>query len=97
MRVRSSIRTAVAPAVLILAAGTGMARLPGSATAAVHTSRLGKAVLVQAGALTSSVVRCRTRAPRAASPSGGVVWAVGTQEIPGQCCLRTLALHTSEG
>jgi alpha-tubulin suppressor-like RCC1 family protein len=32
-----------------------------------------------------------------ASPGGGVVWAVGTQEIPGQCCLRTLALHTSAG
>jgi alpha-tubulin suppressor-like RCC1 family protein len=27
----------------------------------------------------------------------GVVWAVGFQEIPGECCLRTLALATSSG
>jgi alpha-tubulin suppressor-like RCC1 family protein len=33
----------------------------------------------------------------AASPGGGVVWAVGTQEIPGSCCLRTLALRTTSG
>jgi alpha-tubulin suppressor-like RCC1 family protein len=33
----------------------------------------------------------------AASPGDGVVWAVGTQEIPGQCCLRTLAEATSSG
>ncbi len=30
-----------------------------------------------------------------ASTSGGSVWAVGTQEIPGQCCLRTLAMGIS--
>jgi alpha-tubulin suppressor-like RCC1 family protein len=33
----------------------------------------------------------------AASPGGGVVWAVGTQEIPGSCCIRTLALKTTSG
>jgi hypothetical protein len=33
----------------------------------------------------------------AASPGGGVVWAVGTQEIPGSCCIRTLALQTTSG
>jgi hypothetical protein len=33
----------------------------------------------------------------AASLSGGIVWAVGTQEIPGSCCLRTLALRTTTG
>ncbi len=32
-----------------------------------------------------------------ASPGGGVVWAVGAQEIPGQCCLRTLAESTLAG
>jgi alpha-tubulin suppressor-like RCC1 family protein len=32
-----------------------------------------------------------------ASVAPGVVWAVGTQEIPAQCCLRTLVLHTSAG
>ena len=32
-----------------------------------------------------------------ASPGGGIVWAVGTQEIPGGCCLRTLAMATSSG
>ena len=32
-----------------------------------------------------------------ASAGPGAVWAVGTQEIPGQCCLRTFALNTSEG
>ncbi|MGI8827338.1 MAG: RCC1 domain-containing protein [Chloroflexota bacterium] len=31
----------------------------------------------------------------AAVPGQSTVWAVGTQEIPGQCCLRTLALQTS--
>jgi hypothetical protein len=33
----------------------------------------------------------------AASVSPGVVWAVGTQEIPAQCCLRTLVLKTAAG
>ena len=33
----------------------------------------------------------------AASPGGGLVWAVGTQEIPGSCCIRTLALKTTSG
>ena len=31
----------------------------------------------------------------AAGVRPGVVWAVGTQEIPAQCCLRTLALKAS--
>jgi hypothetical protein len=31
------------------------------------------------------------------SLSGGLLWAVGTQEIPGECCLRTLALGTASG
>jgi hypothetical protein len=30
------------------------------------------------------------------NPRGGELFAVGTQEIPGQCCLRTLALQTSK-
>ncbi len=29
--------------------------------------------------------------------SSGLLWAVGTQEIPGQCCLRTLALKSTSG
>jgi hypothetical protein len=32
-----------------------------------------------------------------ASPGGHVVFALGAQEIKGQCCLRTLALSTSQG
>jgi hypothetical protein len=32
-----------------------------------------------------------------ASPGGHVVFALGAQEIKGQCCLRTLALETSQG
>jgi len=32
-----------------------------------------------------------------ASPGHGIVWAVGAQEIPGSCCLRTLALRTTSG
>lgn len=32
-----------------------------------------------------------------ASPAPGIVWTVGAQEIPGQCCLRTLAETTSAG
>jgi alpha-tubulin suppressor-like RCC1 family protein len=32
-----------------------------------------------------------------ASPGAGIVWAVGSQEFPGQCCTRTLALTTSAG
>jgi len=32
-----------------------------------------------------------------ASPAPKTLWAVGTQEIAGQCCLRTLALTTSRG
>lgn len=31
------------------------------------------------------------------SLSSGLLWAVGTQEIPGECCLRTLALNTTSG
>jgi Regulator of chromosome condensation (RCC1) repeat len=31
------------------------------------------------------------------SLSSGLLWAVGTQEIPGECCLRTLALGTTSG
>jgi hypothetical protein len=31
------------------------------------------------------------------SPGGRVVFALGAQEIKGQCCLRTLALETSQG
>ncbi|HET7246495.1 MAG TPA: hypothetical protein VFJ07_16815 [Streptosporangiaceae bacterium] len=33
----------------------------------------------------------------AASLSGGLVFAVGARDIPGQCCLRTLGLKTSAG
>jgi hypothetical protein len=29
--------------------------------------------------------------------SSGLLWAVGTQEIPGECCLRTLALGSTSG
>ena len=32
-----------------------------------------------------------------ASPAPGFVWAVGAQEIPGQCCTRTLAEMTTHG
>ncbi len=32
-----------------------------------------------------------------ASLGSGAVWAVGAQEVPGQCCLRTLAMTTSSG
>ncbi len=32
-----------------------------------------------------------------ASPAAGIVWAVGAQEIPGQCCTRTLAEMTAKG
>jgi hypothetical protein len=32
-----------------------------------------------------------------ASGGGGVLFAVGAQEVKGQCCLRTLALETSQG
>ena len=31
------------------------------------------------------------------SPAAGTVFAVGAREIPGQCCLRTLALKTTSG
>jgi hypothetical protein len=31
------------------------------------------------------------------SLSSGLLWAVGTQEIPGECCLRTLALKSTSG
>ena len=31
------------------------------------------------------------------SPTTGTVFAVGAREIPGQCCLRTLALKTTPG
>jgi alpha-tubulin suppressor-like RCC1 family protein len=31
------------------------------------------------------------------SPAAKTLWAVGTQEIAGQCCVRTLALTTSRG
>ena len=31
------------------------------------------------------------------SPAEGTVFAVGAREIPGQCCLRTLALKTTSG
>jgi hypothetical protein len=30
-------------------------------------------------------------------PAAGTVFAVGAREIPGQCCLRTLALKTTSG
>jgi hypothetical protein len=33
----------------------------------------------------------------ASSLPGGVVFAVGARDIPGQCCLRTLALRTTAG
>lgn len=33
----------------------------------------------------------------AASPGGGLVFAVGARDVPGQCCLRTLALETAAG
>ena len=33
----------------------------------------------------------------AASPGGGVVWAVGALETNDQCCLRTLAMVTTQG
>ncbi len=32
-----------------------------------------------------------------ASPGSGLVFAVGTRDIPGQCCARTLALKTTAG
>lgn len=32
-----------------------------------------------------------------ASPGANTLWAVGAQEVPGQCCLRTLAMQTSSG
>ncbi len=32
-----------------------------------------------------------------ASPGGGLVFAAGARDIPGQCCLRTLALKTTSG
>jgi alpha-tubulin suppressor-like RCC1 family protein len=32
-----------------------------------------------------------------ASPAPGIVWAVGAQEIPGQCCIRALAEMTAKG
>jgi hypothetical protein len=32
-----------------------------------------------------------------ASPGGGRVFAVGARDIPGECCLRTLALTTASG
>ena len=35
--------------------------------------------------------------PGSASPAAGTVFAVGAREIPGQCCLRTLALKTTSG
>jgi hypothetical protein len=31
------------------------------------------------------------------SPGGGLVFAAGARDIPGQCCLRTLALKTTSG
>jgi hypothetical protein len=33
----------------------------------------------------------------AASLAGGLVFAVGARDVPGQCCLRTLALRTAAG
>ena len=33
----------------------------------------------------------------AASLTGGLVFAVGARDVPGQCCLRTLGLRTSAG
>jgi hypothetical protein len=33
----------------------------------------------------------------AASPGHGVVWAVGAQEVSGECCLRTLAMTNPSG
>jgi len=33
----------------------------------------------------------------AAGLTGGLVFAVGARDIPGQCCLRTLALKTAAG
>jgi hypothetical protein len=33
----------------------------------------------------------------AASLSGGLVFAVGARDVPGECCLRTLGLGTSAG
>ncbi len=33
----------------------------------------------------------------AASLTGGLVFAVGARDVPGQCCLRTLGLMTSAG
>jgi hypothetical protein len=38
-----------------------------------------------------------TQANGAVSVAPGTVWAVGTTEIQGQCCLRTLVLQTSDG
>jgi hypothetical protein len=32
-----------------------------------------------------------------ASPGHGLVFAVGARDVPGQCCLRTLALRTTRG
>jgi hypothetical protein len=32
-----------------------------------------------------------------ASPGGGLVFAAGARNIPGQCCLRTLAIKTTSG
>jgi hypothetical protein len=32
-----------------------------------------------------------------ASPGGGLVFAVGARDIPGQCCLRTLGIKTTSG
>jgi hypothetical protein len=32
-----------------------------------------------------------------ASPGANAVFAVGARDIPGQCCLRTLALKTTSG
>lgn len=32
-----------------------------------------------------------------ASPGNGDLWAVGAQEVPGQCCLRALAMTTPSG
>ena len=32
-----------------------------------------------------------------ASLSGGLVFAVGARDVPGQCCLRTLGLRTAAG
>jgi hypothetical protein len=31
------------------------------------------------------------------TPTRGAVFAVGARDIPGQCCLRTLALKTTSG